>query len=268
MVQELFGIPTAELVEMFLRILLATIFLVFLILVSKWQKMGMGRAYIISFTRGFIQLILVAFILEIIFDLEELTLLIIALVVMSLLAAQSSAQQFPGYPNVLIIQAMSITVSSIVVMGISSTIGIIDLVGEFVIPMGGMVISNAMVISGIVLERIFSDISKQKGQIEAALSLGASVNQACQPILREAFRAGVLPSTNRVAILGIVSIPGLMSGMIIGGMEPIIAAIYQIIIFLMILAAGVIAELIAGYYFVKQLFTKQYQLKYEYFEVS
>ncbi|MHA2294398.1 MAG: ABC transporter permease [Candidatus Hodarchaeales archaeon] len=266
MVLEIFGtlIP-AEIEDMLSRILLAFIFLIFLVLISRWQALRMGRSYIIAFTRGFIQLILVAFILEIIFDLEELVLLLIALVVMSLLAAQSSAQRFPDYPNILIIQAMSITVSSIIVMGISSTIGIIDLKGEFVIPMGGMVISNSMVISGIVLERIFSDISKQKGQIEAALSLGASVNQACKPILRDAFRAGVLPTTNRVAILGIVSIPGLMSGMIIGGMNPTLAAIYQIIIFLMILAAGMMAELIAGYYFIKQLFTKQIQLKYEYF---
>ncbi|MHA1169758.1 MAG: ABC transporter permease [Candidatus Hodarchaeales archaeon] len=140
--------------------------------------------------------------------------------------------------------------------------------GEYLVPMGGMVISNAMVISGIVLERIESDISKQIGLIETALSLGASVNQACKNILREAFRAGLSPSVNRVAILGIVSIPGLMSGMIIGGTDPLVAAFYQIIICLMILTSGAITEIIAGYYILRKLFTKQCQLRYDLFEAE
>jgi len=126
--------------------------------------------------------------------------------------------------------------------------------------MGGMVISNVMVITLIVLERLISDVQKSKGKIEAALALGDTPQNAIKGILKDSYRAGLLPSTNRVAVLGIVTIPGLMSGMIIGGANPIVAAVYQFVAFLMILSAGFIGAIIASYLCLNHLFTEEDQL--------
>ena len=97
--------------------------------------------------------------------------------------------------------------------------------GSFVIPVGSMVIFFAMRESGVALERLKSDLLKSKGEIEAALALGATPTRSIQVLLRDSFRASLVPTINRVAVLGIVTIPGLMSGMIIGGASPIEAAV-------------------------------------------
>jgi putative ABC transport system permease protein len=131
-----------------------------------------------------------------------------------------------------------------------------------------MVIANTMVISMMVLERIYAEVKNNQGRIEAALALGASPYQTVKQLLVDSYRAGLLPTANRLAILGIVNIPGLMSGMVIGGVNPVEAAVYQVIIFLMILAGAFIASLIAAGLLIGVFFTKEEQLNRAVFRQS
>jgi putative ABC transport system permease protein len=224
----------------------------------------MEKIFIWSFTRGFVQILLMASVLIFIFELRDMLILYGVLLFMCVFAAYTAKNRFP-YPNIFKLELIAITTGSIIVMVIVTTLPIIEREGTYIIPMGGMVIANVMVMTTIVLERIIADIKKSRGVIEAALSLGDSAWNSIKPILKESFQAGLLPTTNRVAVLGIVTIPGLMSGMIIGGMNPIIAAIYQVIIFLMILAAGFIGEILIGFLFIKELFTPEDQLRISWF---
>ncbi|PWI46560.1 hypothetical protein CEE45_16160 [Candidatus Heimdallarchaeota archaeon B3_Heim] len=79
---------------------------------------------------------------------------------------------------------------------------------------------------------------------------------AIHQFLQDAFKTPFNPSINRVTILGIVSIPGLLAGMIIGGENPIVAAVYQVIIFLMIQSAGLIAVIIVTYLLINKFFLR------------
>ncbi|UCE13009.1 MAG: ABC transporter permease [Candidatus Heimdallarchaeota archaeon] len=246
--------------DMFPRIITSIVLLLILIGLSYWQRIEMEKLFLISFTRGLIQIILMATILIVIFELQNLWILYIILLFMCSFAAITAKRRFP-YPNIFQIELFSITVGSISVMTFVMIVEIIPTEGTYIIPMGGMVIANVMVMTTIVLERIVADVKKSKGIIEAALALGDTPWNAVRSITRDSFRAGLLPSTNRVAVLGIVTIPGLMSGMIIGGINPIEAAIYQVIIFLMILVGGFIGELIIGFFFIKELFTTEDQLR-------
>jgi len=250
----------AEISEMLIRIIISIILLIFIVLLSYWQKINLEKLFIWSFVRGFIQILLMASILIIIFELRELLILYGVLIFMCLFAAYTAKNRFP-YPNIFKLELIAITSGSILVMVIVTVLKVIPPYGSYIIPMGGMVIANVMVMTTIVLERIIADFKKSKGSIEAALSLGDTPWNSVKSILKESFRAGLLPTTNRVAVLGIVTIPGLMSGMIIGGVNPIIAAVYQVIIFLMILAAGFIGEILIGFLFIKELFTPEDQLQ-------
>lgn len=244
------------------RIFISAVLLAMLIGLSYWQRIDMERMFLFSFIRGLIQIILMASILVVIFGLQDIIIIYCVLFLMSFFAAFTSKQRSKyGSIGIFKIEMLSITVGALSIMIMVTIFGIIPTEGEYLIPMGGMVISNTMVITNIALERIYSDVKKSRGTIEAALSLGDSPRNAVFPIIKSGYRAGLLPSTSRVAILGIVTIPGLMSGMIIGGIHPLVAAIYQIIIFLMILSAGFISEIIASFYFMKELFTKEDQLK-------
>ena len=131
--------------------------------------------------------------------------------------------------------------------------------------MGGMVISNAMIWTTMTSERLTSDFIKNRNLIEASLSLGASPRMAIYTLLRDAIQTPFTPSIDRIAVLGIVSIPGLLAGMIIGGENPIIAAVYQVIIFLMIQAASLIAVVIITYLLIQKFFNSLEQINYELF---
>jgi putative ABC transport system permease protein len=257
----LFGVISEQNVMMsiFQRLITSMILLAILVVLSLWQRMHMEKSFIVSFVRGVIQIVIMALFLIIIFALEELLILYGVLLFMCIFAALTADKQLKisGMFGLLL---FAITVSGLSVMTFVILVGIIEPVGVFVIPMGGIVISNVMVIILIALERLIADIQKSKGRIEAALSLGDTPQSAVKNILRDSFRAALMPSTNRVAVLGVVTIPGLMAGMIIGGANPIEAAIYQVIIFLMLMAGGLIGSIITAYLFLNRLFTKEAQL--------
>ncbi|MHA1911514.1 MAG: ABC transporter permease [Candidatus Kariarchaeaceae archaeon] len=246
--------------ETVIRIAISVILLVMIVVLSYWQHVKMEKQFIINFTRGLVQIVIMASFLLLIFEIENVFLLFGYLVFMCLFAALTAKGKFK-IVNIFRIQFIAISVAGLSIMGIVVITGIIPATGEFIIPMGGMIISNVMVINGIFMNRLISDMKKAKGEIEAALALGDSPSNSIKTIIIESYRAGLVPSTDRVAVLGIVTIPGLMSGMIIGGENPIVAAVYQIIIFLMILSSGFIGEIISGKLLMKEFFTEEDQLK-------
>jgi putative ABC transport system permease protein len=93
------------------------------------------------------------------------------------------------------------------------------------------------------------------------LSLGATSNQALDEFSRLSIKASLIPTIDRLKTLGIIFIPGAMSGLLIAGVDPILAAEYQIIVFLMIIGGGMITALITSYLSRKQIFNTQDQLK-------
>lgn len=265
--------------NIWIRLALASILLVILIVISFWQKTNLESKIIGSFLRGLIQIILLGSILLLIFNIAEIWLLYLILLFMCFFAAFTNWRSYP-YPRVLWINFIAITFSSMLIMtfvifskeipnfeGIiyQTSSNVINSLGSYIIPVGSMTIFFAMRESGVALERAKSDILKLKGKIEAALALGASSTRAISDILRNSFRASLIPTINRVAVLGIVTIPGLMSGMIIGGTSPIEAAIYQIVIFMMLLTAASISSVITNYFFTKQFFTKEQQIDLGFF---
>lgn len=247
--------------DIFIRILLSLILLAIIVLLSLWKRINIEKTIVVSVIRGFIQIILMGSVLIIIFSFQSLLILYLILIFMCFFASLTAAQRYK-YPYIFRIELISILAGSLSVISIVIFSGILPapVKGEYVIPLGSMVIANAMVITMIVVERMFSSIKKSKGIIEAALSLGDTSSNAVKNILKESYRAGLMPTINRVAVLGIVTIPGLMSGMIIGGVNPVIAAVYQVVIFLMILSSAFIASIIATKMFLKHIFTDLDQL--------
>jgi putative ABC transport system permease protein len=267
--------------DIWIRLALASILLVILIIFSLWQNTKLERKIIWSFFRGLIQIMLLGSILLLIFGIDELWLLYIILLFMCFFAAYTNWRSYP-YPKIFRYNFIAILTSVMTIMTfalLSSLIpnfdGIIyqptgsagSSLGSFVIPVGSMVIFFAMRESGVALERLKSDLLKSKGEIEAALALGATPNRSIRGLLRDSFRASLVPTINRVAVLGIVTIPGLMSGMIIGGASPIEAAVYQIVVFMMLLTAAFFTSIVTNYLFTKQFFTSEDQINLEFYNI-
>ncbi|WP_144508493.1 ABC transporter permease [Bacillus mycoides] len=132
---------------------------------------------------------------------------------------------------------------------------------QYIVPIAGMLIGNAM--TGICLgaNTFLSSMKSQRDHIEGALMLGATPKQAAAPLIRDAFDSAILPTINSMVGMGIISLPGMMTGQILSGVSPFTAIQYQIAIILGIsgsTAFSVIIFLQLGY---KTFFNKRCQLK-------
>jgi putative ABC transport system permease protein len=130
-----------------------------------------------------------------------------------------------------------------------------------VIPVGGMIIGNAMIATGLTMARLRDDIHAFRQEIETALALGASSRTAVQRQLRAALSTGMTLSIDSTKTVGLIALPGAMTGMILAGVSPLEAVQLQIVVMYMLMGATAISSLVATFLTFRQFFTPAHQLK-------
>ncbi len=115
---------------------------------------------------------------------------------------------------------------------------------RYLVPITGMILGNCLRSNVLSLERFYSGIRKNENEFMTYLMLGANLNEAIRPYLRDAIKAAVNPSVATMATMGIVSLPGMMTGQILGGAMPMEAIKYQIGIMICIFTSMVVAALV------------------------
>ncbi|MEO0888437.1 MAG: iron export ABC transporter permease subunit FetB, partial [Cyanobacteria bacterium J06648_10] len=118
---------------------------------------------------------------------------------------------------------------------------------RYLIPLTGIVLGNAMTAASIAGERLVSALRNNRIEIETHLSLGATPAQAIAAYRKAAIKAGLIPTINAMMVVGLVTLPGTITGQLLAGADPLVAAIYQILIMFMLAIATLIASLIATY---------------------
>ena len=149
--------------------MMAMILLVILLLVTKWQGIGIGSKLIVGTIRGTIQIVLMALILIEIFALEDIIIIFLVLTFMAFFAAHTTSTNLKHIPGVFKCALPGILIGGLSVMALSVALGVVEQTGEFIIPMGGMVLGNSMMIASLVVDRMYSDAQKQTSLIETAL---------------------------------------------------------------------------------------------------
>lgn len=222
---------------------IAATMVVALALLSITQQLNLARLLLISASRAFIQLLLLGYVLDTVFALQSpLWILSIALLMLVVAGREIMARQHRrlkgwwGFGT----GTLSLFVSSFCVMLITlSAIINIDpwYHPQYLIPLMGMLLGNTMNGIAISMDRLLEDTWVERQMIETRLSLGHQACDAISNLRRKALRAGMIPLINSMAVAGIVSLPGMMTGQLLAGSPPLEAAKYQILIFFLI-AAG------------------------------
>jgi len=132
---------------------------------------------------------------------------------------------------------------------------------RYLIPLAGMVFGNSITGASLAMERLASDLRQRREEIEAALCLGASPRQASRDVLRKAFYAAMIPTINAMAAMGLVFIPGMMTGQILSGISPYVAVAYQIAIMCVIVFAVAVVSLLIIEFGYRACFTPAWQLR-------
>lgn len=249
-------------VEDLIRLGAASVLIILVMLLSYLRKLEMASDLAVSSVRAFIQLMILALFLQVIFDLQDLFWIVLMLAAMMIIASYTSARRVRDMPQAFRVSAVSIVVSSSVIILAMVVLGVIPQKAEYLIPLGGMVIGNTMNITSLALERLRGEVSNNVMMIDNMLALGVKSDQAIAPLIKKSIRASLIPTVDNMKTMGLVWIPGLMSGMIIAGMDPGKAAVFQLIIIFMILTSNTIASIISTMELSKSMFGSAEQLVY------
>lgn len=250
---------------MFWQVLVAYVFIIILLIIVRLKKIPREKEIVIATIRMTLQLILAGYILIFIFDYPNpfITFLLFAVMlsfsIHNVFKRTKLKLSLAMKKTIALSMALGITVSLVffifLVLGLSPWYD-----PQFFIPIAGMIIGNSMTGITLGVNNLLQGVNSHKAQIEAALILGATPKAATKTIVNQAFDAAMLPTINSMVGMGIIFLPGMMTGQILSGVSPIIAVNYQIAIMLGIVGSvslSVITFLHLGY---KQFFNSRSQL--------
>lgn len=240
--------------------LAAAILAYVVVLLARRRKIHVESEAAIALARGLVQIIAVGSVVVIMLRTPRWTgaFLLAAMIVA---AGATSAKRARGISGSFAVSTYSIACGAGSVIAIMTWLGVIDTSITALIPVGSMLIANAMNSNGLALNRFRSDVLAHVGEIETALALGADPRQSVAPYVRASFEASLIPAIDSLRSLGIVWIPGLMAGMLLSGSRPVYAAIYQFVVLAMIFAASGLTSLVSTLLIRTHAFTPAEQLQ-------
>lgn len=231
---------------------------------SSWQGLGLSKMLAIATGRTLVQLLGVGIFLAFVFATRNPFVVLAVLAGMVTIAATVARSRIDrDLPRLLKWVWIAIFSSGLFTMTYVSVFVIrpdpwYD--PRYLIPLTGIVLGNAMTAASIAGERLVSALRNHRVEIETHLSLGATPAQAVQTYRQAAIKAGLIPTINAMMVVGLVTLPGIITGQLLAGADPLAAAIYQILIMFMLALATLIAALVVTYGIMKQFFTPAMQL--------
>ena len=241
-------------------LLMATVLIAVAVIVSYQQKMRLELEILHSALRAVVQLVVVGYVLHFIFGADHPLFTGGVLLVMLISAAINGGKRGAGIKHASWIAGASIGIGAVLTLGVLLSANVLSFTPYQMIPVGGMVMSGAMVAVGLCFRQITTSFKSRQQEIQIKLALGATPMQACKAILRAALIFSLQPTIDSAKTLGIVSLPGMMTGLILAGMSPMEAIKYQIIVIFMSFSTISIAIAIAGYLSCRQFFNTKEQL--------
>ena len=225
-------------------------------LISLILNLNMLRQWFIATFRTIVQLTLVGFILQWVFHVQQWYWVLVMMVVMTLVAAHTAAGRSQRrYRGLYLNTILSIWISA----WLTTSYGLLVILRaegnwfqpQYAIPLLGMVLGNTLNGISLGLNTFTHSLVHQRDEVEGLLALGATRWEAALAPIRHAIRTGMIPIMNSMMVVGIVSLPGMMTGQLISGTAPLHAVQYQIVIMFLIASAtalGTVGVVLLTYY--------------------
>ncbi|MEY2334862.1 iron export ABC transporter permease subunit FetB [Acidithiobacillus ferrianus] len=204
---------------------------------SVWQRLGIGKELLWSAARATIQLGVMGLLLGWLFHQRQSFLLVFFLMLMILMAGLFNRKRGAGVPHAYWIGVVSITVATAVTLSWMLIAGLVFWRGESLVPVGGMIIGNAMNAVSLALNRLRSEVDQREDMLLAMLALGAQHRQAMRSLYGMVVRSALIPTIDSLKSVGMIHIPGITAGMILAGMAPLAAVSMQLVVMVMLTAS-------------------------------
>ena len=225
------------------------------------EKLHINKDILIGVVRAIIQLSIVGYILKFVIKADDIWLTGACFIIIVINASWNAGKRGNGIPKAFQSSLLAISVGTVITLGTLVWTGSIKFVPEQIVPVTGMIASNIMVAIGLCYRNMMQTFTDRHQQVLEKLALGADIKMACLDILRDSIRSGMQPTIDSIKTLGLVSLPGMMSGLIFAGVDPVKAIKYQIMVTFMLLASTGLGSIISCYLAYKQFFNERKQLK-------
>jgi putative ABC transport system permease protein len=249
------------------RLAIALVLVAIAIAVSWRFGLGLGKSLAIGAARAALQLVAIGYLLVALFAHETPWSVMLLLAVMLAVAAITSARRIEHGPPARVLAPYAL--AAIAGGGAVALLPVFVLIlrptpwfeARYVIPISGMILSNAMNVVAQIFERVFAQAHQERASIEQLLALGASPRQALARESRAAMRAALIPTINGLLTVGLVALPGMMTGQILSGADPEQAVRYQLVIMYQLVVVAAVSGALAVYFARRLLFTPNEQLR-------
>ncbi len=239
--------------------LLAGLVLLVPVIYLVWKlQLGFNKKFLIAVVRMALQLGFVAFYLVYIFKLDSIIINLADLCMMVFFAALSGIKNsslrlrrflWPTFLSMLVPTLLTLIYFNWAVVQLDAIFR-----AELFIPIGGLMLGNILKSNIVALKTFFNQAKSQEKTYLFLLSAGATRNEALRPFLKNAIKTAMAPNMATMATAGLVSLPGVMTGQILGGSDPVLAVKYQIMVMLMIFMTGFCSILIQLYFAARTCF--------------
>jgi putative ABC transport system permease protein len=228
---------------------------------SVWQGLRLEREILWASARAIVQLLAVGYLLVLLIDPDTpivwAWLWVVGMIVVAAVTVQRRAREVPGIVGLaLVATGASAAISLLVVFGL----GIYPNVGRAVVPIAGMMVGNSIGGTVVAARRILAEMSERRPEIEARLALGQPSSEAAKPYVRSALRTALTSQIETTKAVGLVFLPGAMTGLILAGADPVDAVLVQAALMYLILGCVATNVVVIGLGLTRRLFTPDHRL--------
>ena len=242
-------------------LMFAIVLVVIALAINLKEKIGLEKDMLVGVLRAVVQLTIVGYVLTYIIKVDQVWLTLLMVLIIIFNAASNAKKRAEGMPFALWISLLAIGVATITTILLLVLAHAIKFTPSQIVPISGMIASNAMVAIGLCYRSMNSSFRDQRQGVLERLALGANLKQASKAIVQNSIKTGMAPTIDSAKTVGLVSLPGMMSGLIFAGVDPTKAILYQIMVTFMLMAATSIGSVIACYLAYPRFYNADMQLK-------
>ena len=244
----------------YLTLAITLIFVLIPIILSKTLRLGLEKDTVIATIRSIIQLLAVGYILKFVFDSGSLIYIFLMVTLMIVVATHNAQRKGAAIKGITWKIGVTLVFIEVLTQGILIGFNITPPTAQYIISISGMVIGNSMVLAILFLNRFTSEVENHQDETELILSLGGTPKQAIHSQLINSIKASMIPTIESQKTVGLVQLPGMMSGQIIAGADPIQAVQFQLLIIFLLLTTAAVTSVMLGFLSYPTLFNERMQL--------
>jgi putative ABC transport system permease protein len=231
------------------------------VVLSRWRRLDLETQIVVSAGRAFVQLLLVGLALTVVIDPDQpIALSWLWVLFMIGFAGATVRRRAPEVPSILPLALAAIGAAAGVSLLVIFGLDIFPVEARAIVPLAGMMIGNSMKDTVIAARRVVAELSESRAEVEARLALGQRWPDAARPYVRRALRTALISQVETTKAVGLVFLPGAMTGLILAGVDPLDAVLVQLAVMYLILGSVATTVTVVGLGLTRRLFTPDHRL--------